>query len=66
MEKPQEQESLPQKRIRLQNRYNQLEKERFELAMKDTWNDSDFREDDKMHQELLKIKKELETLYEQN
>lgn len=66
MERPQNQEELSEKRLQLQSKYNQIEKDRFELAMKDVWDDSDYRQDNEWHQSLLKIKKELEKLYEQN
>lgn len=51
-----EKEKLEQLRKKLE----QIEAERFELAMKDTWFTSDFRRDDALWQEQLKIKKEIE------
>ena len=66
MERPQNQEELAERRLQLQSKYNQLEKDRFELAMKDVWDDSDYRQEHEWHEEMLKIKKELEKLYEQN
>lgn len=66
MERPQNQEELAERRLQLQSKYNQIEKDRFELAMKDVWDDSDYRQDNEWHEEMLKIKKELEKLYEQN
>jgi len=66
MERPQNQEELAERRLQLQSKYNQIEKDRFELAMKDIWDDSDYRQEHEWHEEMLKIKKELEKLYEQN
>ena len=66
MERPQNQEELAERRLQLQSKYNQIEKDRFELAMKDVWDDFDYRQDNEWHEEMLKIKKELEKLYEQN
>lgn len=37
-------------------RYEKLKTERFLLAMKDYWTDADFREDDKMFNEMLTLK----------
>ena len=66
MERPQNQEELAERRLQLQSKYNQIGKDRFELAMKDVWDDSDYRQEHEWYEEMLKIKKELEKLYEQN
>lgn len=46
----------------LEKKLEQIKGNRFELAMKDTWFDGDFKQDYAWYEEQLKIEKELNQL----
>lgn len=57
-----ERENKTMTREQAQNRIEELENERFYLAMKDFWSSEDFKEDDKMFNEIFKLQKEFDLL----